>query len=169
MGDLSKHLVKYTLLSRIRVMSWLRAFLKVIFRILEVIFSNWEVNVWILGKVISPTSESHCWEFQSNVEMKTSVRPCGNVCEERCCLVWRPLPEEQCAVEPEWGDQLNVSIRWEQFSLTKSGLSCLNLATRESRVEWEVMARIFCTAATLQTVTWRFSQNCNFLVILTIY
>ena len=28
-----------------------------------------------------------------------------------------------------------VSFRWKQFSLTKSGLSCLNLATRESRVE----------------------------------
>ena len=30
---------------------------------------------------------------------------------------------------------------WEQFKLTKSGLSCLNLATRESRAAWGVMVR----------------------------
>ena len=36
--------------------------------------------------------------------------------------------------------------------LTKSGLSCRNLATRESRVEWGIFARTFCTAATPNSV-----------------
>ena len=57
-GNLSKHLVKYALLSRIRL-GLNNAFFYVIFEKKILFVQILDIYVWILADIICPTSESH--------------------------------------------------------------------------------------------------------------
>ena len=72
MGDFSKQLVKYALLSRIWVMSWLRAFLEVIFQILEVIFSNFRGNFFKFETLMSEYWERLFFQLPNHTAAKTN-------------------------------------------------------------------------------------------------